>query len=206
MVEEGRGDYHEAATRLREALDTFRSLSNTPFVAFTLNALGISAYQRGELDWARTLLTEALDRFQAIGETHGTGFVFTNLAKVELASGNLGRAAAHYRESLARWQEHGERVSIAGCLRGLGNIAALSAQPEVAARLFGAAEALRETVGLPDSRHSDRYYAAVTSALAALGDAQFHEAWCTGRQLPLAEAVALALTVASEIDSCEWPD
>ena len=45
--------------------------------------------------------------------------------------------------------DQGEQVAVAGSLRGLAVVAAGIGQFEDAARLFGAAEGLRETIGLP---------------------------------------------------------
>ena len=55
--------------------------------------------------------------------------------------------AALYAEGLAlRWDD-GDKVSVAGCLRGLARTAVLARQYERGVRLFAAAEALREAIG-----------------------------------------------------------
>jgi len=67
-------------------------------------------------------------------------------------------------------------------------------QGERAARLFGAAQALREAMGasLSPSEHTDdeRHTAATR---AALGEEAFAAAWNEGRSLSLEQAIALAL-------------
>jgi hypothetical protein len=79
-------------------------------------------------------------------------------------------------------------------LEGLAALAVALAQPERAARLFGAAEALREAMGTPlppaERGAHDRSVAAVR---ATMGDAAFAVAWAAGRVMSLEEAVALAL-------------
>ena len=73
-------------------------------------------------------------------------------------------------------------------------MAAGQRQPERAARLFGAAEGLREVMGAPlppaDRAGRDRSVAAVRSAL---GEEAFAAAWAEGRAMSLEAAVAFAL-------------
>jgi hypothetical protein len=79
------------------------------------------------------------------------------------------------------------------CLEGLAAVASGEEQAEQAARLFGAAEALRESMGTPlppvyracHERH-------VAAARRACGAAAFAAAWAVGRALSLDEAVAEA--------------
>ena len=79
-------------------------------------------------------------------------------------------------------------------------------QPERAARLFGAADVLRESVGVPlpanERADHERYVDAVR---AALGDESFAAAWDAGRALRLDEAIAEALALAQEL-AAELPD
>jgi hypothetical protein len=85
-------------------------------------------------------------------------------------------------------------------LEGLAAVAVAQAQSERAARLFGAAEGLREAMGAPlpsaDRAEHDR---SVTAAHTALGKAAFASAWAEGRAMPLEEAVRVAL------EECEIP-
>src|SRR5205085_802959 len=69
-----------------------------------------------------------------------------HLGVVALTLGESERAGDLYREALMRSQEIADKRAIAGCLCGLG-VVAVPGQPERAARLFGAAEALREAIG-----------------------------------------------------------
>jgi hypothetical protein len=70
------------------------------------------------------------------------------------------------------------------------------AQPERAARVGGAAEALREVLGIPLRPELQAAHPAAVQAMrAVLGEAAFAAAWAEGRMLPLEEAVALALVL-----------
>jgi non-specific serine/threonine protein kinase len=82
-----------------------------------------------------------------------------------------------------------------GCLRGLGQIEFLIGRHEEAARLLGATDKLRESIGaeLPSLR--PRYSDFVSTAKAQLGEKQFEAAWQQGRTTPIADIVAQAVRV-----------
>jgi hypothetical protein len=88
----------------------------------------------------------------------------------------------------------GSRSGIAHCLEGWASVAGGAGRPEQAARLFGAAEALRDLTNTPrppaDVADYDRTLAALR---AALGEEAFAAAWAAGQAMSLDEAVALAL-------------
>ncbi len=91
-------------------------------------------------------------------------------------------------------RELGRQWEIAACLEGLAEVAAGQDRPRRAARLWGAAEVIRERLGapLPPAGRS-RFAASVARARATLGDGAFEAAWAEGRALPLDQAVASAL-------------
>jgi hypothetical protein len=84
------------------------------------------------------------------------------------------------------------------CLTGIAGLATQFGRHAVAARLFGAVETLRETVGPPGSRYAEERQA---QDMAAVRDALGTEvgAWVTGRALPLDAAVSESLALAAEI-------
>lgn len=146
-----------------------------------------------------TYFEEALGEFRAIGNRYGAGYVLTNLAKVARARGDYVRSHALLVESLTLRWEYGDKMGIEGCLRGLGRIAAQTYHFERAARLFGAAEALREAVGASIPRHHSRLDQAVARVRIRLGDDAFAEAWAAGRALPLHQAVTEALHAPDDV-------
>jgi len=117
-----------------------------------------------------------------------------NIGHVALAQGDHERAAALYQEALTMQWELRERRDMAECLEALAAVAEEQGQVERAARLFGAAEALREEVGAPlppaDRARYERYVAAVR---AGLDEETFESTWAQGREMPLEQAMAYAL-------------
>jgi hypothetical protein len=80
------------------------------------------------------------------------------------------------------------------CFEGLAAVLAFTKRPEEAAKLLGAAEALRESLGVglapAEQATHDETVAAVRDAL---DEAHFGAAWRQGRKLTLDDAVAHAL-------------
>jgi hypothetical protein len=114
--------------------------------------------------------------------------------------GDDERATAFYRQSLKLHRERGIVLEVADRLEGLAKVARMQGRPERAARLFGAAQALREQLGTPlppvERADYDRNLAAVR---AALDDDAFGEAWAAGRTMQLEQAIAYGLAQPLEI-------
>ena len=83
---------------------------------------------------------------------------------------------------------------MAGCLAGLAQVAGAAGDAEGAARLFGAAEALRQAIGAPiHPPESALYESCIEAVRCRLGRQAFEAAWAEGRALSLEQAVAFAL-------------
>ena len=73
------------------------------------------------------------------------------------AGGDHERARALHRESLVLCRELGDKLVAVESLEGLACAAEARDETERSARLFGAAEALRETLGVPQLPAERRY-------------------------------------------------
>jgi non-specific serine/threonine protein kinase len=197
LVAQAKDEHDRAQHMLEEALPLFRNASNTtPFVPHVLGALGSVVYrQHGNTDRAEMYFVEALEQFRQLENAYGVGTTLTSLGRIARDRGDYAQAANLFAESLNLHWDDGDKVRIAGCLNGLAIVAALSRQPERAARLFGAAEALREAIGAPVPRHLGQYARALRMARETLGEHAFAEAWGAGRTLPLIEAVQEAASL-----------
>ena len=88
----------------------------------------------------------------------------------------------------------------------LGVIAANGVDPIRAARLFGASEAIRETVGQPGARYiQSDYDHSVTIMQSALGLEIAGRAWSDGQALTRDEAIAEALAFTLEPEQVAAP-
>jgi ATP/maltotriose-dependent transcriptional regulator MalT len=106
--------------------------------------------------------------------------------------GDVTSARSLYRESLALLFEHTLfKEQIAAGLEGLAVVEATQNEPRYAARLWGAAEALREAIGAPMyPAHRASYTHATAHAHAQLGEQAIRFAWAQGRCMTPEQALA----------------
>jgi DNA-binding CsgD family transcriptional regulator len=132
--------------------------------------------------------------FRDVGAKDLTATALSNLGGAVLHQGDARRAAAYFAEGLTLSRELGNRPDIAFNLAGMAGVAAAEGQPQRSARLFGAAEAVFDAIGLvlePQDRAEYDRNAAV--ARAHLGADAFAAAWEAGRTMTIEQAIAEAL-------------
>ena len=162
---------------------------------WALNHLGHAAQLRGAYDRAAQLHHQSLECFQAFGEQHtGLSWAYQSLGETALGLERLDEATRWLAQGLTISQTLGDQASMSWCLAGLGSAAALDAEPERAARLWGAAERLQQAIGCrsaPAARAT--YERAQAVACTQLGEDAFATAWAAGRAMTLEQAVIYAL-------------
>jgi non-specific serine/threonine protein kinase len=134
---------------------------------------------------------------------HGDGFgvasSLNGLAQVEWFRNDYERALSLLRESLALLQDLGHWRAIAQNLQLLAHVTADCGEAQRSACLFGAVEALQETLGdrrsVPVVLNMDpaRTEASLAACRAKLTPAAFEAAWQKGQAMTTDEAVAFAL-------------
>jgi predicted ATPase/DNA-binding CsgD family transcriptional regulator len=194
FVAEDRGDFARSRALAEEALAVARPLDHPFWTTFALRNAGWLALLDGDPDSAERLQGKALDRARRGGLRYWAALVQSDLAALALRRGEHARAAALWQERLHLiWNEW----SLRWALEGLGEIAAACGEAERAARLFGAAEALRERLGTNLVPRLVAEYAAILAPVrAVLGEAAFAAAWNAGRAMTPAAARAEAALVA----------
>ncbi len=189
------GDYSGARSLYEQAFEIVRGLDDKLALAASLNNLGGVATSQGDFTVARTWLEESLAIEEELGNRAGVAEGLYLLANLALARGDELGARGLYKQSLAIAQEIDDRTFVADSLTGLASVAGALGRPEVAALIFGAAEAVRESLGitLPPSERT-MHERKVATARAGLDGDRFRAAWERGRQLPLEAAVDYAFT------------
>jgi tetratricopeptide (TPR) repeat protein len=188
-----------ATTYYEEAVALHRQLGDTVRTAISLSNLGNTWYMRGDLPQAAALLEEAAALTREIGAKQYIAGVVSNLGEVVLGLGDIPRAASLYRESLELW-DHVERHAHPAILAGLGGVAAIAGQAEQAARLFGAATAISETLGVPlESLEQAALDQRTATVRETLGEVAFAATWKAGYNLSIEQAVAAAVATADEL-------
>jgi DNA-binding CsgD family transcriptional regulator len=143
-------------------------------------------------------MVECLAIARQLGERRLVGRASHRLGDLAFVFGEYGAAWAHYEAGVRIHQMLGDRHYLALGLDGLAGVATQQGQPRRAARLLGAAAALRDQVGPTAERSYEPLYDDfVARTRAALDEATFDTAWNAGRLLTpdaaLAEArIALA--------------
>ena len=127
-----------------------------------------------------------------LGDSRQADWSLAHLALAALLEGDTKRSRDLFAESLPHVFEARDKRALEVCFHGLAGLAAAVGEAERAARLWGVAEGLRESLGDdpgPSQRAvQGRYLAAAQAALGA----RFASLEAEGRALTLEDAVALA--------------
>src|SRR5262249_42569021 len=167
-----------------------------------LSSLGIGAYRDWDLKRARELFEQSLEIQERLGWWRAAGFQETCLGRIARAEGDYTTARRYYTLGLPRFCAAGDRPNIAGSLEEGAGLAVALGQPQRAARLFGAAAALRERISQPQEpyRRAD-YKCDVAEVRAGMEQTAFAAAWAAGHNLTLDGAVAEVL-----VEQVETPE
>lgn len=199
-----RADYEIAHAFYKESLAIRRELEDKGGIACSLTNLGEMARCQGDYTAAHAFFEESLATWRELGDRYSTGMLLHNLGQVALCLHDTSQATTLFAESLEIAQELGNKYSIAECLEGLAGVAAAMGQAHRAARLFGAAEALRKAKAIRDMfSPADRmeYAQHLADAQAQLDASAWQTAWEEGTMMDLEQAIGYALNRRREVIS-----
>jgi predicted ATPase/DNA-binding CsgD family transcriptional regulator len=185
-----RGDPATVHSMLEESLALSNELGDKASIAHCLSHLGLVTLQQGDVAIARKVSSESLVLHREMGNRWGISWVLSISARIEALKGDHTTALALYEESLEIARKIGSKLNIAMCLEGMANVLAVGRYPVRAVQLWGAAEALRESIGAPIwpiERAS--YEISVTATRTLLGERAFLTAWAKGRTTSLEQTL-----------------
>jgi tetratricopeptide (TPR) repeat protein len=159
-----RGNFIGCRALHEEALAIRRSLGDHEGVAVSLSNLALAALLASDYTTAETLFEESVTHARGIGDDSLTANAVGNLAEIALIRGDTPRAGALQLEQLALARGRNDVMQVAEAVVGLGSCAAAGGEPVRAARLWGAAEALYEEIGVPVPHNVERKRAPYTRA------------------------------------------
>jgi predicted ATPase len=187
------GDFEQAIAWQEKALAIRRELGVPIEIAQNLQNLGSQALKLGDYRRAIAYAEESAAIDIEVGNKENQTFALGLAGKAAMRLGDYERAAANFGRCLSAFVELGAISMVAFVFEEMARVAIGLGNPTKATRLFGVAEALRESVGaevdLPDRAERDETIASIRQSL---GDAQFNAAWTVGRSMPLEEAVSYA--------------
>jgi len=159
-------------------------------LAYALHAAGQAALSQGDVATASSFIQESLALFRKMGMRPDIAELLVIFGQVAAAQGDYAMAQSHYEESLALGREFGFKRIIPASLEGLAALVIHQGEPTWAARLWGAAGALRDTMGTPiHPVYRADYEQAVAAARTQLGEQTFAVAWAEGRTMTPEQAL-----------------
>jgi non-specific serine/threonine protein kinase len=193
-VAEERGDHRRARAHFEAALEIRREAGDRPGVAASLGALSIAARLGGDYRRAVALAREAVALTRGLADPAGLAYRLYLLCLAATAVGDPALAREAGLEALALERELGTAENVARRLEGLAAVVHEAGGPGAAAgaaRLLGAAAALREAIAAPP-RNPEAHRRGVEAVRAHLTPGAFARAWAGGRSLTPERAVAEA--------------
>ncbi|HEU0003519.1 MAG TPA: protein kinase [Ktedonobacteraceae bacterium] len=185
------GDQAVLHALLDEGLALYNELGEKEGIANIYALSGQIAFSQGDTAIARLRLEESIQLYREIGQRRVLGESLAMLARVAIAQGERTEARLLYDESREIARDTNHMLLIAACLEGRASMAVEENQSAWAAQLWGAAEALRESikVALPPIDRAD-YERSVATARTRLGEQDFTAAWREGRSMTPEQAFA----------------
>jgi tetratricopeptide (TPR) repeat protein len=192
LIDEGR-DIARALTLFEQCLGIARQHRLAVTESMTLAALGVVYALTGDSARAAELLPEALRMQREMNTTMAIGWTLQYLGILAYQQADYARAAQYFVESLDAAPQGGALYIVPLSLEGIAGVASMRRQPELAARLLGAAESRREAIELhrPPIEHA-LYDRILTTVRAQLAQDVLRHAWQAGRALSAKQAIAEA--------------
>ncbi len=186
-----RHDLERARALLLDADDAARAYGDMNMLMYVAHLHGEIHLEAGDAQTARKHHQEALELARELRSARSESIALANLSRVALLDSDTDDAAACLDGSLRLANALGERAGIFECLLGLAEVAVRRGELARAARLLGAADALREEIGYAPGPEERRQRERVATALR--DDAALLAAKSEGRAMTLDDAVAYAL-------------
>jgi predicted ATPase len=194
IVATSQGDFDAATALFEESRELFWKLQDRWWTATVLAQIGFVACRSGDHGKAVLLCEESLTIFRNLGAKWRIAYALRLTGHAVRLHGDLERAARLYRENLALFGQVGDKWGATECIEGLALIAIAQEHSERATRLFGAAEAARETFGItmprPEAGDQEHLWATIRERTAGTA---FASAWAEGRVMTLEQAIEYAL-------------
>jgi tetratricopeptide (TPR) repeat protein len=147
-----------------------------------------------DLDGALKYMDNAIAIMTERNDKYGLTFMQSSFAHALREHGEYDKALIYYRRTIRLWQNWGHRAAIAHQLECFGFIAQALEDVPRAARLFGAAEAIRESINSLRTPFEQKEFEEAKSKLQKrMNEAEFIKVWDEGRSITMERAIEFAL-------------
>jgi len=190
-----KGDFPKAIEHLTRASELLKEHGNRWSYGITMYGFGNLYMAKRDFAKSREKYKVAMQTMQELGSLRNVSMIKSDLAHILRYEGKYPEAISAYRETIIEWQRMGHRAAIAHQLESLAFIAKAKEQTERAARLFGAAEVLREKIGIDMTPQERQEYKKEVAALKAnMDEKEFTSLWAEGRSMTMEQAIELAVS------------
>jgi tetratricopeptide (TPR) repeat protein len=190
---EEEGDLDAARRLYEESVTIFRELELPGRATSIFNLASVAIRQRRFAD-ARGHYEDVLAIREEEENIRGVAIAWWGLAELARAEGHYEEAVRLIRQALGVWRDLGGGAEWVDALEHFCIALAALGRFELAARLLGAAGALRERLGFARKRGLQQEYEdALEAARCALGEAAFERAHKSGCRLTWEQAIEMAL-------------
>jgi predicted ATPase/DNA-binding SARP family transcriptional activator len=203
VISTARQELPSARTWLEQARASYEALAeDDPWrrdrLAGVIIVLGSVDFFEGDYAKATERYREALAMCVARDDRDGIALCELYLGHVALLEGRVPESMALVRSSLTHYRRLGWLQYVAECLEIIGFGAGATGRPEEAARLVGAADAVRDQIGTPATLALLRLrIEGLPVVQAELGEEAYAGALAAGRALSAEQAVVEAIRVAT---------
>ena len=191
------GGYHERVPAFLEEARAFLAEDlNDHARAYLHICTGLGFLGGGDLDLALAQIEEGLAMSRELGDRRNIAMSLFILGMVEFGRGDLDQGAPLFEEGVQISREIGDKLGAIYYVWGFGKLSVLRGSPVRAATLWGAAEALREQMGMALSAldlAASGYEQDLATVRSELGEASFNAAWTEGRAMSAERAIEYAL-------------
>jgi non-specific serine/threonine protein kinase len=148
LLMKGADEYGRTVQLGEEAIGLLREIGDLAGVAQGLSLLGEFASAHGDVARAKAAHQESLEIARLTGDQIREHVQYSNLGNIAQDEGDYEAALALYQRNLMWAREHGNVPFVLSAFADLSVIWALRGQPERAARVMGAAEAVSRDSGV----------------------------------------------------------
>ena len=184
------GDQTLLGSLLDEGLALNNELGEKEGIANIYSLSAQLTFRQGDISIARSQIEKSILLYKEIGQRRALAESQAILAQIALSQGERTEARVLYDESREIARELNHMWLIAVCLEGRARLAAEEGQLVWAVQLWGAADALRETIRVPIPLiERAEYERSITTARTRLGEQDFVVAWEVGHTMTPEQAI-----------------
>jgi predicted ATPase/DNA-binding CsgD family transcriptional regulator/tetratricopeptide (TPR) repeat protein len=178
-----RGDLETAQHLLQHCLETYQQLDDVYNIAYTISSLGVVACEREEYSLARQLFTEGNALMPDVHHRRSV-WINANIGELVFHQREIEFADNLYQEAIINGLKLGEYWYIAICLEALARSAVVAENHQRAARLLGAADAIRQRYHASRPAFRQQAHQDIIRQLRnKLDEKHFKSSWAYGHQM-----------------------